>query len=57
MESGGSILHWRRVFDKLPKEMVTLDINKDNIGLFLSLKYFIASYQKLVVPISEISVE
>ncbi|WHQ46477.1 MAG: sodium:solute symporter family protein [Candidatus Midichloria sp.] len=40
MESGGGIMHWHKVFDQLPKEMLTLDINKENIGLFLSLIFY-----------------
>lgn len=33
-------MHWHRVFDQLPKEMTTLNLNKDNIWLFLSLIFY-----------------
>ncbi|MDJ1258069.1 MAG: sodium:solute symporter family protein, partial [Candidatus Midichloria sp.] len=35
-ESGGGIMHWHRVFDQLPKEVLTIDLNKSNIWLFFS---------------------
>ena len=40
IESGGGIMHWRKVFDQLPKEVLMLDFNKNNIGLFLSLIFY-----------------
>lgn len=40
MESGGGIIHWHKVFDQLPQELLTLSINKENIGLFLSLVFY-----------------
>lgn len=40
VESGGGIMHWHRVFDQLPQEMLTLNLDKDNISLFLSLIFY-----------------
>ncbi|MDJ1258098.1 MAG: sodium:solute symporter family protein [Candidatus Midichloria sp.] len=40
MESGGGIVHWYRVWGQLPKEMITFNLNKDNIWLFLSFIFY-----------------
>ncbi|MDJ1258048.1 MAG: sodium:solute symporter family protein [Candidatus Midichloria sp.] len=40
IESGGGIMHWHNVFDQLPKEVLVFNINKDNVGLFLSLIFW-----------------
>ena len=39
MESEGGIIHWHKVLDQLPREMLILSFNKDNIWLFCSLVF------------------
>ena len=40
IDSGGGIICWHKVFNQLPKEMLTLNLNKENIGLFSSLIFW-----------------
>ncbi|CAK6536977.1 MAG: Na+/proline symporter [Candidatus Midichloria mitochondrii] len=40
MESGGGIMHWHRVWDQLPQDMLEFNIDRNNIALFLSLILF-----------------
>ncbi|XVN40474.1 MAG: hypothetical protein RCO49_06615 [Rickettsia endosymbiont of Argas persicus] len=40
LESRGGIIYWHKVFEQLPKNTLTPDINKENIVLFFSLILF-----------------